>query len=418
MLVAGNLPKSRRGTVTAWLVVSLAVIIAILAIGLDGGRMMEERRRVQSAADAAALAAAADLFNNYPANAGSDPYSTAQTAATTSAAANGYSNDGVNSVVTVNIPPTSGAFAGQAGYVEVIVRSNLQATFGAAITQSGLAVQSRAVARGQPQKLGVLLLNRSIQGAFSASGSASLSITDAPLNVNSSAASALIMGSGTIQASAINVSGGYSLQGRILGAATVNTGVSPTADPLRSVPAPQLANYPVQSSSPLYISSSTSVTLAPGIYQGGIHLSGSVAVTMQPGVYILNGGTLDVYGSASLIGNGVMIYVTNLWPDELDINGSAGVLTLTPPTSGPYQGISLFQDRLNNQVIYVRGSTTVQITGAIYAPAASVQVSSNVSGNTVGGAIIADSLSLAGGATVNVQMGNAAPPIPDCRLVE
>jgi len=131
----------------------------------------------------------------------------------------------------------------------------------------------------------------------------------------------------------------------------------------------------------------------------------------------LNGGTLDVAGSASLTGNGVMIYFTTFGADEMDFNGS-GYVTLTPPTSGPYQGISLFQDRLNNQPLYFRGSTSVQITGAIYAPAAKVEVSSTFSGNTVGGAIIADTLSLSGSAAVNVQMGNAAPPIPDCRLVE
>ena len=36
-----------------WLVLCLGVIIVIVALGTDGGRMLEERRRVQSAADAA-----------------------------------------------------------------------------------------------------------------------------------------------------------------------------------------------------------------------------------------------------------------------------------------------------------------------------------------------------------------------------
>src|SRR5437588_730687 len=50
--------ERRRGNVTVWVVVCSAVILGILALGLDGGRMMEERRATQSAADAAALAAA------------------------------------------------------------------------------------------------------------------------------------------------------------------------------------------------------------------------------------------------------------------------------------------------------------------------------------------------------------------------
>src|SRR6516165_10749316 len=108
----------RRGTVTVWLIISLGVIFGVLAIGLDGGRLMEERRRVQSAADAAALAAAGDLYQNYVTNQGTDPNGTAQAAALQAAAANGCTNDGVRSVVTVNIPPMCGPFKGQAGYVE------------------------------------------------------------------------------------------------------------------------------------------------------------------------------------------------------------------------------------------------------------------------------------------------------------
>jgi Flp pilus assembly protein TadG len=416
MLISRRSSKtSRRGTVTAWLVLSLAVIIAILAIGLDGGRMMEERRKAQAAADAAALAAAADLYGNYTANQGSDTSTSAQSAATTSAASNGYSNDGTNSVVTVNIPPASGTFAGQAGYVEVIIKSNLSATFGATITGSTLTVQARAVARGQPQKLGLLMLNSSMNGAFSASGFSSVIANGAGITIDSTGNPALMLsGSASLQAPAIDVSGGYTSNSRITG--PVTSGVTPLVDPLKSLVPPQLSSSPVQSSWPLYVDNG-SVTLQPGIYEGGIHFSGNAAVTLQPGLYILNGGTLDVSGSASLTGNGVTIHITNLWPDEVDIGGNGSVV-LTPPTSGPFQGISLFQDRLNNQNIYVRGTASVQVTGLIYAPAAQVQFSGDGSMNTTGGAIIADSLSLVGSASLTVQMGFAEPAVPDCRLVE
>jgi uncharacterized membrane protein len=63
----------RRGAVTFWVVVCLGVIVGVVALGMDGGRMMDERRRAQAAADAAALAGAADLYNNYPSNKGADP---------------------------------------------------------------------------------------------------------------------------------------------------------------------------------------------------------------------------------------------------------------------------------------------------------------------------------------------------------
>src|SRR5215471_17912580 len=92
----------RTGAVAVWLVVCLSALIGIVALGMDGGRMMDERRRARAAADAAALAAAL-----------------------ASASANGYANDGSTSVVTVNIPPLAGPFAGQPDYAEVIIKSKL-----------------------------------------------------------------------------------------------------------------------------------------------------------------------------------------------------------------------------------------------------------------------------------------------------
>src|SRR5437870_5675271 len=114
MILRKSPPVIRRGSVLVWVVVGLSVIVGVLAIGLDGGRMMDERRRAQTAADAAALAAAADLYANYVTNQGSDPSGTAAAAARSVASANGYTNDGVNSTVAVNIPPQSGAFTGKA----------------------------------------------------------------------------------------------------------------------------------------------------------------------------------------------------------------------------------------------------------------------------------------------------------------
>ena len=46
----------RSGAVTAWLLITLPVIIGIVAIGMDGGRLLDRRRQAQATADAAALA--------------------------------------------------------------------------------------------------------------------------------------------------------------------------------------------------------------------------------------------------------------------------------------------------------------------------------------------------------------------------
>jgi hypothetical protein len=388
---------------------SLGVIVAIVALCLDGGRMAEERRRVRTAADAAALAGGFSLYNNYAANHGTDPQGDAKATALASAAANGYDNDGVNSVVTVNIGPASGNFAGQAGYVEVIIQSNIQATFGAAITGSGLSLQGRAVASGQPQNIGLLVLNASSNAALTASGSASLKVNGS-IVVNSTSASAIsLSGSATLTAPIFDVTGNVSTSGGSSINGTVLNGMPPAADPLRNLAAPSILSYALQT-----IEDGVT-TLLPGIYMGGINLAGGAAVTLQPGLYILLGGGLQLAEGSTLIGEGVCLYSTGL--GAIQINGS-GKVSLSPPTSGPYQGISIFQDRANSQNVSITASASTNVTGLVYAPSANVTLSVGAGGGTTGGAFICSTLTIAGNATCSVNMGANYAPVPACNLVE
>src|SRR5258708_37591782 len=99
-----------RGTGALLVAVCITAIMSVVAVVLDGGMLLDKRRRVQASADAAALAAAADLYSNYQSNKGLDPDGASKAAALSNAAANGNNNDRVTSIVTVNIPPTP-AFA-------------------------------------------------------------------------------------------------------------------------------------------------------------------------------------------------------------------------------------------------------------------------------------------------------------------
>src|SRR5262249_27087640 len=144
--------RPRRGTVVAWLAICLPVLVGVLALCVDAGRMLDERRRAQAVADAAALAAAVKLYEN--AKQGQwFAVQAARDAALAMAASNGYANDGTESVVTVNSPPTSGAFAGKSGYVEVLTRYNLPGTFSALLNRgAAMPIGARTVARGTVEK--------------------------------------------------------------------------------------------------------------------------------------------------------------------------------------------------------------------------------------------------------------------------
>lgn len=410
----------RRGTVTVWVLLGLTAIVGVLALGMDGGRLQEERRHGQATADAAALAAAADLYKNWWANHGVDVTNSAQNAALASAAANGYANDGTTSVVTVNIPPTQGTFAGQKCYVEVITEYRLPGTFGKIFTRNDLPVKARAVARGQPAKIGLLLLSPNASNAF-LNKALALAVLGNPIIVNSSDGQAFNEATlGLIAASRYDVTGNFINSGAIMLGA-MNTGIRPTADPLRRLAVPNVAASPVQSAKPLVINSILPTILKPGVYQGGIQIKGASIVVMNPGVYILEGGGLQVQNLATLAGLGVTIYNTQgAFPAGPISITSLGKVALTAPLAGTYQGISVFQDRTLTQPISVSGAGLMVFTGTVYAVGADVTLGSLVAAgiDTLGGAYICNTISISGIGSINIDLGNNPPRIPDVTLVE
>src|SRR5258707_15601623 len=105
MIIRRSRTGHRRGVAAVIVVISLTVLVGVAAITVDGGMALTERRRAQDVADAAALAAAADLFAHYLTNNGQDTNGTAAASARSIANANGYSNDGTRSIVTVRVSP-------------------------------------------------------------------------------------------------------------------------------------------------------------------------------------------------------------------------------------------------------------------------------------------------------------------------
>src|SRR5688572_19134965 len=121
--------KSRPGAVAVFMAVCLIALLSVLALTIDGGSLYEKRRQTQASADAAAMAAAIDLYQNYWTNEGDAPENTASDSAFGTAAANGFPKDGSQADVTVNIPPKSGRYEGLTGYAEVILEFKQNRSF-------------------------------------------------------------------------------------------------------------------------------------------------------------------------------------------------------------------------------------------------------------------------------------------------
>jgi len=411
-------PRNHRGAVLVKVALCMPVLLGIAAINLDGGRLMDERRRAQSTADAAALAAAADLYAHYRTNQGTDPLGTARVAAQQVAVANGYPA----SAVTVNVPPQNGAYAGEAGHVEVQIDTSLDASFGRMFTSSGMQLSTRAVARGQPLKIGIILLRETGAGAFNNSAVA-FTLVNKPLIVNSSDSQAFqSTGLVMVSLSRIDVTGGMSNSSTLSLTTRVRTGVRPTLDPLAQLPIPGAASAVVRSGAPLTINSLLPTILLPGVYRGGIRATGLSIVLMLPGVYIMEGGGFRVDGVATVTGLSTMVYNTTsstYASGPISVTGLGRVI-MTAPLSGTYEGINFFQHRGLTQPVSLTGLGLTTVTGTVYAARAPVNLTGTaaVGLDILGGAYVADSMTVTGVGAVTVNLGLSTPRVPDVRVVE
>src|SRR5207302_10363841 len=118
-----------------------------------------------------------------------------------------------------------------------------------------------------------------------------------------------------------------------------------------------------------------SLTINPVVYTQ-IKVSGTgTTLNMNPGVYVILGGGFAVSNSASVNGQGVMIYNTGSGSTFGAISlSSSGKINLSAPTSPPYPGgsagVLIFQPYANTRALSFNASSVVGLNGTIYAPAA------------------------------------------------
>ena len=410
--------RQRRGAIVILVAVLLIPIVGVAAIALEGGYLRDIQRRAQGAADAAALAAATELFVNYPAIQSSDftvcdPGGCAAAAALASSATNGFPDDGSKSKVTVNVPPKSGPFTGEAGYAEVIV-TRYQPRFLSRIWGSAATpVNARAVARGRwgGTNQGIIVLDPAVKNALNASGTGAVIVTGgAAVVVNSNdAIAASGTGGGGITADNFEITGGYT--GALIG--TVETGVPPTPDPLRYLPVPpvppdgKITTKNIGNGNKRY-------TLTPGRYGKLPNFNVGDQVVLQQasandagGIFYIDGGGLKSTGADIVMDpettGGVMIYSNpdaSSQSEVVQITGnSAGTVNLSSLSDGPYAGMLIWQRRNAGQTMSIAGGGNFRLIGTFYAANALLNITGNGDA-VIGSQYISRSLNLGGNGNV------------------
>lgn len=340
-----------RGQALIFVLLCLTCLLGFIGLATDVGTWLNAKRRIQTAADSAAIAGAAELN-----------YGDVTAAAKADSATNGLTDGTNGTIVTVNNPPSNGPNRNNAKYVEVIVSQSEPTFFSKLFNLNAVTVRARAVAfltNGQSciNMLGTTMTDIRLNGGVD------LEAPQCGITANSSDGAALLAnGSVTVNAKWIGVVGNFQQNGAGTLTPTPQAGIVPVTDPIALLSPPATGTC----SQTLSAGGNATVSWNPGNYCG-ISIQANSTVTFAPGIYTVSGGSFTITGSPTVSGTGVTFYLTN--GASLTISGSAS-LTLEAPTSGMYNSILFFQDRSDAAAVTIKGNSSSVLQGIIYFPAA------------------------------------------------
>lgn len=119
-------------------------------------------------------------------------------------------------------------------------------------------------------------------------------------------------------------------------------------------------------------------TLDPGRYCGGINIQAGARVTFNPGVYYIDNGILNVQSGSTAVGNNVMFYLAGpnsrmqlIGGGNVDLKGRTG--------TSSYAGFLVIQEPNANRggESNIQGGGTFKLQGVVYTPTQRIEVSGN-----------------------------------------
>jgi hypothetical protein len=378
-----------RGQVLVIFALSIFVVVGAMALSIDGGFVLAERRQVQSAADAAALAAARAKLS-----------SATVESQISSGKRYGALNAGTSEdMVVIDLNPDGYG----PNYVRATVTKDVQRFFVGAIYSGDWRVSASAVAGVEPdsEPYALLVLNKPLD----LRGSVSLIINDGSVHVNDSVTRS---GGSNI----VDIDGTLSSTGSIASLDTwqVDGGIRPNtsftvSDPLASTP-PPAKGTPVTSamltaagftvSGPKWVCAGT-CTLPGGGMSGGSYyyhdsninpreIQAGGTVTFSPGIHYFDGTMklTESNTSSHIVANGVMFYFTGssrFEPGNGNFYISAPCLESTPAIA-TCSGEAAYPGGANGMALWIAnctpfdasGNGNYTIEGVIYAPCSFVSM--------------------------------------------
>ena len=352
-----------RGQVIPIVALALTVLFGAAALAVDVGYWRYQERLQQAAADSAAVAGASELALGV---AGAD------SAATHDATLNGFTDDGVNTRVVTNWPPTSGSYSGNTSAVEVIIRKNQPGFFGKVVGFNTQWISARAV--GLVSSYGrFCIYGLSTSGTSVLFNGSTVNtpkcgiISDADMTINGATVTAFSLG---YVGAVVNNGSTYPSNGAQPKKALVTSDPCPTIAGCAWIKAHPPSSGPCLS--PTVYNGLATATLNPGRYCTNVIINGCTNVVFNAGLYEFDAG-VTANGVTNVSGSNVTIYNNS---GSLVINGS--VVNLSAPTTGNTAGVLFYQNPADTNAFVANGSGG-GYAGMIYFPTSQLTINGTLS---------------------------------------
>lgn len=301
---------------------------------------------------------------------------------------------------TVNLTEVSGSARGQ-------VENSLGAIIGISKMDVTVSAQAQKV---KSRPLCILALNKTQPASIEIYGNAQINAQNCAVQANSTDGSGLkLYGSqSSATASEFGVGGNYSGDNW---SPAPSTGVSEVTDPYANLPVPTpdtCMNVGIKLQS-------SSFTLDPGTYCGGLNIKAGANVWLNPGIYIMKEGQFAVGSGSTVGGDNVMIAFVGA--DSYLMLMSGSTTKVTSPTTGTYKNIQFMSDRdvsqSKQQVEWttILGGAKLDYDGVMYLPEQQIWASGTggdiiIKANSPGLSIVADKVWAQGNVVYDITQEN------------
>lgn len=417
----------------------LPVLLGFVGLGVEVGSWFQNKRDLQTIADAAAIAGAYEA-QNY-----AKTIASVRAAAIADATRNGYDASTDNVVRAVN-PPATGSFTTDEGAAEVVVTRSVALLFSSVFRSTNVTISARAVARtgNSPSEACILALSESGTGV-DVTGSGDIAFDGCQTASNSPDADSLVVsGSGSLIVDCYTTAG-YASGAENYDEGTIETGFNldagcDTKEEARQITDPYGANGRDLEVPDSYTPGDCNATdfdgsgadpdrtgmawHEPYVFCGGFNIASGQTVNLPPGLYIID-GDFATGGNTAVYGDDVTFIFVN-GGGLTNINGNTEIQMRAPDdawtdanrwesgdTNGrDWRGILFFQDPVTatedcsstptppSCVNTINGNAASVFEGAVYFPDQTVRMNGGNQSTSSCLQIISDRVEFSGNSAV------------------